>query len=196
MEDRVYYTYAYLREDGTPYYVGRGKGRRSTRPHRIKVPKKDRILILKEGLTFSESTKHEVYMIAVLGRKDLGTGILRNLTDGGEGALGRVFSLETKKMISASRKGRPTRFGPHTEESKKKMSESLRGRRLTEEHRERIRAQQKGKIVSEETKAKLKEARSKQVPPTLGQTRTPEQKERMSLANKEAWKRRRAKQCN
>ena len=50
------------------------------------VPKdKKRIIYLKKNLTEEEAFKHEKYMIAVLGRKDLGTGILRNLTDGGEG---------------------------------------------------------------------------------------------------------------
>jgi len=96
----IYYTYAYLRLDGTPYYIGRGYGRRHLKSHRhIPVPPKDRILILKKNLTFSESVKHEVYMIAVLGRKDLGTGILRNLTNGGEGTPGRITLTETRNKI-------------------------------------------------------------------------------------------------
>ena len=77
-----YYTYAYLRLDGTPYYVGMGRGRRAySKQHRVKVPPVDRILFLKKNLTHSEAVKHEIYMIAVLGRKDLGSGILRNLTN-------------------------------------------------------------------------------------------------------------------
>lgn len=82
-----YYTYAYLREDGTPYYVGKGRGRRIyERCRRIKPPKdKTKIIYLKQNLTEEDAFKHEKYIIAVLGRKDLGTGILRNLTDGGEG---------------------------------------------------------------------------------------------------------------
>ena len=84
---QFYYTYAYLREDRTPYYIGKGKGDRiySTR-RRNKPPKdKSRIIFLKQNLTEEEAFKHERYMIAVFGRKDNGTGILRNLTDGGEG---------------------------------------------------------------------------------------------------------------
>jgi len=99
MSDRIFYTYAYLRKDGTPYYVGRGKGKRAFGlDHRVKVPPKERILFLKRDLTFAESVEHEVYMIAVLGRKDLGTGILRNMTDGGEGAPGRIMSPEHKEI--------------------------------------------------------------------------------------------------
>ena len=98
--ETIYYTYAYLRLDGTPYYIGRGCGRRHLKSHRhIPVPPKDRILTLKKNLTFSESVKHEIYMIAVLGRKDLGTGILRNLTNGGEGTPGRVTHIETRNKI-------------------------------------------------------------------------------------------------
>ena len=81
-----YYTYAYLREDRTPYYIGKGKGRRlyKKRSKGVNAPKdKSRILILKQNLTEEESFRHEVYMIAVFGRKDLGTGILHNRTNGG-----------------------------------------------------------------------------------------------------------------
>ena len=81
-----YYTYAYLREDKTPYYIGKGKGNREYKRSRndIRPPKdKSRILYLKQNLTEEEAFKHEIYMIAVFGRKDLGTGILRNRTDGG-----------------------------------------------------------------------------------------------------------------
>jgi hypothetical protein len=83
-----YYTYAYLREDRTPYYIGKGKGDRIHSTNRTYKPPKDksRIIFLKQNLTEEEAFKHEKYMIAVLGRKDNGTGILRNMTDGGEGA--------------------------------------------------------------------------------------------------------------
>ena len=89
-----YYTYAYLRKDGTPYYVGKGIGRRAftSHCHSVKIPPRDRILFLKQNLTEEQAFIHEIYMISVLGRKDLGTGILRNLTDGGEG-----FSSEQMK---------------------------------------------------------------------------------------------------
>jgi hypothetical protein len=91
-----YYTYAYLRIDRTPYYIGKGKGNRAYRKHwRSKSrggyftpPEKDRILILKNNLDEEEAYKHEMYMINVFGRKDIGTGILRNMSDGGEGAKG------------------------------------------------------------------------------------------------------------
>jgi hypothetical protein len=110
-----FYTYAYLREDRTPYYIGRGKNRRAfDKRHNVKVPPKDRILFLKTGLTFSESVDHERYMIAVLGRKDLGTGILRNITDGGEGVNGWVPSEETRAQWSRSRTGRKATLSHRT----------------------------------------------------------------------------------
>jgi hypothetical protein len=73
-----------------------GRGRRAySKQHRVKVPTVDRILFLKKNLTHPEAVKHEIYMIAVLGRKDLGTGILRNLTNGGEGVPGNNKGIMT-----------------------------------------------------------------------------------------------------
>ena len=102
-----YYTYAYLREDGTPYYIGKGKEYRAFSKHcrNCALPKRDRILFLKKNLSEEEAFKHEIYMIFVLGRKDLGTGILHNKTNGGEGGSGVVTSEETRKKRSERMKG-------------------------------------------------------------------------------------------
>lgn len=111
----IYYTYAYLRKDRTPYYIGKGKGRRIYKKGngQIKPPKdKSRIIFLKKNLTEEEAFKHEIYMIAVFGRKDLGTGILRNRTNGGEGASGAVRSDEYKNKLSKKVKDR-YRNNPH-----------------------------------------------------------------------------------
>ena len=103
-----FYTYAYLREDRTPYYIGKGKGRRLYKKSKneIKPPKdKSRIILLKQNISEEEAFKHEIYMIAVFGRKDLGTGILRNRTDGGEGSSGWVPDEEFRKNVSKTHKG-------------------------------------------------------------------------------------------
>jgi hypothetical protein len=99
-----FYTYAYLREDKTPYYIGKGtRDRIYSKNRRIKPPKdKSRIIFLKQNLTEEEAFKHEIYMIAMFGRKDLGTGILHNMTDGGDGVSGRIITEEYRKKISAS----------------------------------------------------------------------------------------------
>jgi hypothetical protein len=107
-----FYTYAYLREDRTPYYIGKGKLRKRNKYHRcyygkhyVPVPPKERILILKENILEEEAFKHEKYMISVFGRKDNGTGILRNLSDGGEGPSGRIKSKTEREKIRKNKLG-------------------------------------------------------------------------------------------
>jgi hypothetical protein len=106
--DNSFYTYAYLRKDGTPYYIGKGKGYRAfhKKKREIKVPPVERILFLKRNLTEEEAFKHEIYMIALYGRKDLGTGILRNVTDGGEGTSGWKATPEFREKRRQAMLGR------------------------------------------------------------------------------------------
>ena len=128
-----FYTYAYLRENRTPYYIGKGQTRRLYQKcgKPCGVPKdKSRIIYLKQNLTEEEAFKHEIYMIDVFGRIDLGTGILHNRTDGGDGASGWVPSEEQRKNISEGLKGRVpwNKDISHTNETKKKISVANTGK--------------------------------------------------------------------
>ena len=105
MTQNEYYVYLYLREDGTPYYVGKGKGNRAfSLKRRISPPPKERIIIHTENLSENDAFELEKKLITQYGRKDNDTGILRNLTDGGEGSSGRFFSEEQKIQISKAMK--------------------------------------------------------------------------------------------
>lgn len=119
-----FYTYAWLRVDKTPYYVGKGKGNRAWRKG---SPPKDRVLILKKDLTEDEAFKHEKYMIFVLGRKDKGNGMLRNRSDGGDGNSGYRHTQQTKIRLSRKLRGRSR--GPMSPIVKLKLSKALKGKK-------------------------------------------------------------------
>jgi hypothetical protein len=57
-----------------------------------------RVEIIEDSLTKDESIVKEKQWIERLGRKDIGEGILVNLTDGGEGLNGWVKSEEQKEI--------------------------------------------------------------------------------------------------
>jgi hypothetical protein len=121
-----FYTYLWLREDRTPYYVGKGTRDRAFVKHwvgkRLKwtPPSKDHIVIY-PAESEADALETEIALIWYYGRKDLGLGCLRNFTNGGEGISGFSFSDESKEKIRKSQKARTdlTRFGRFQSQEKR-----------------------------------------------------------------------------
>ena len=191
----IYYVYLYLRDHdspngpkGSPYYVGKGKNSRIIAKHNVRIPK-DPVNRVKIAENLSEEVAHQIEKvhIAIWGRLDLGTGILRNYTNGGEGATGYKLT-DTQKEKRRQTNSRPEVKLRRSESGKEVMSRpdvrSRRDKSLTEANlRPEVRARRsnakKEHMSSPEARASISAA--------LKQTLSrPEVRAARSLAQKEA----------
>jgi hypothetical protein len=161
------YVYCYLREDGTPYYVGIAKtARRPFDRHSFHIPAEpQRIRLMRSGLTWEQACEWEAVYIKRYGRVDNGTGILRNLTDGGEGqcnpstatrikmsraSRGRKYSAEAKEKMSVAGKRKMQTPAPAQVRAQREFAQrsSLPRGPLSIEHREKLSKACAGRVLS------------------------------------------------
>ncbi len=103
-----FYIYQHLRlSDDVVFYVGKGTGRRAwdhlnRNPHWHRTVKKHglKVVIVKRNLSERKAFLLEASLIKKFGRRDLDTGTLVNLSDGGEGNSGRLVSKEQRMLMS------------------------------------------------------------------------------------------------
>ncbi|WP_353485420.1 NUMOD3 domain-containing DNA-binding protein [Haliscomenobacter sp.] len=164
-----YYVYAYLTEHNIPYYIGKGSKKRAWLKHPSETqPPKDniRIIILEHNLSEIGAFALERRYIRWYGRIDLKTGVLHNLTDGGEGASGKIHSQATRKKMSLTRKGRL-----HSEDHCNAISAASigkagtnLGKKFTDEHKAKMSAAHLGKTFSKESREKMSAAKKGRIP--------------------------------
>ena len=165
----------------------------------VKKCKDYEVEILHENLSYQECKVIEIDLIRKYGRKDLGTGSLCNLTDGGDGTVGWIVSEETLKKMSEGKTGeknnmfgkthsdetrrkiseagkgktgeKHSMFGKTpSEETRRKMSEAQKGKTLSDEHKRKISDAAKGRKHSDETKRKMSEGKTGEKHPFFGKT--------------------------
>lgn len=165
-----YYVYTYLRTSNstngdidTPYYIGKGKDNRAFKKlkHEIHPPRdKSKIIILEENMSEDKALEAEKLLIRLFGRVDLGTGCLRNKTDGGEGGSGAIRTKEQREKLRAKNLGKK-----QSKETIAKRVAKNTGKKRSQKICDDISARTSGKghpffgsTHKEETKTKIKNA--------------------------------------
>lgn len=139
--------------------------------------------IIREGLevltirtsslgTVDQAKELECKLISLIGRRDLGTGPLTNLTDGGDGATNpslRTRALRSKRMKEIERTedwcaniGEANRKRKHTDETKAKIGEASRKRKPDSEETRRLKgARNRGRVYSAVERKRMCEIQAK-----------------------------------
>jgi len=150
-----------------PFYIGIGlstkrayskKNRNKFWKH-IVAKSPYEIEILFDNLSWEEACEKEKEFIKLYGRRDIQTGVLVNLTDGGDGVYN--LSESAKYKIGCGNRGRVK-----SQEERLAISRKLKNRIIPKSEIEKAKAtriKNNSYIVKEETKRKLSELNNKKV---------------------------------
>ncbi len=155
--------YAWLDQNGDPYYIGKTKCFKTRmRHHRwrmdsgVNLPKYNKlrkllregfkwdIQVLEDGIPETEWQAQECYWIKFYREKGCK---LYNLTDGGEGMSNATDEL--RRRLSKARKGHFV-----SEETKRKISESNKGKKFSKDHKKKLSVARKKRVTTQETRRK------------------------------------------
>lgn len=168
----MYYVYLWVRENRTPYYVGKGKEYRAYVKHTwgkkwISPPPKDRIVIVKYFDNEEESYLFEEWLISVYKRKSEG-GILINRSIGGKNRASLMRSKEEKeksriealKKYQQSEKGKET-YRKWTKENKKRLREIKK--KYADNNKEKINEKRRNSKTKKESNKKYREQNKEKI---------------------------------
>jgi len=190
LDSGKYYLYRHIRMDkDRPFYIGIGtkksfikdwnmnsayyrafeKGNRNKIWWDIVNKAEYEVEILLESNNYDFIKEKEVEFIKLYGRINTKTGILSNLTDGGEGEPGKIVSKETREKQSIARKGKPSKLkgvNYHSQETKDYLGKIQLGKKLSVESiSKRTETRRRNSTIngwhSKETKEAIRKGNSK-----------------------------------
>lgn len=161
-----YYLYRHRKiTTGMPFYVGIGVKRNAHEPSEIyerayngtqggKARRSElwirtaakhgvKVEILLECGTVAEIKKKEIEFIKLYGRKNQSTGVLVNLTDGGDGMSGYLMTEEGRLKRRVAKLGKPGK--PWSDEHRRRFSATMRGHIISPETRDKISKTNRGR---------------------------------------------------
>ena len=133
----MFYTYAHYRaDDGRIFYIGKGSGRRYYKTnnrnihwHRVVKKHGFKSEILARWGSEKEALDHEKFLISVF--REIASIV--NILDGGESNGGTRHTPESKEKLRIAHTGRK-----RSDEARRKSSEKLKGRAISEEWKQKI----------------------------------------------------------
>lgn len=167
--DNIWYVYCHVKDESKlPFYIGIGKTQNYKRAfekkgrnniwHKIEQKHSCYSSVLFDELTFNQACEIEKNLISHYGRINLKTGILANMTDGGEGGFGVVFTSERIEKIRIANTGKR-----HNLETIQKFKD----RKQTDATKEKIRNLKLWTKMSDETKKKMSNSSPRKNHPAL-----------------------------